>query len=293
MTSVEDGGTRVRARLVAYGEHTVAERTPTGVIAIRERWQPGSVTLPGGRLRMLAHHDRRTPVGWWESFAEDELGVVAEGRLVGSRAVLDHVRELIRDDLLSAISIGFVAGDADVWSRPDQKNGLPIVTRRGVGLREASIVDAAAVQGSEVLSITGQHAGPSSAATPSSASAAVLADAERAIRGTGFVARQRVDRQAQAALLLAEADQLAEIGQRWEQVRQDQADAEVEPVRTRTTNPLEAVDDWNLHVAADWAQVDSEDATRRHGIAPAAIATRLVELNAEIRRRQSIGVWSL
>lgn len=201
--SVEPGGTVIDVLAVACGDSTIVERAADGsLIAFTERSDQDSIVMPTARVRLLLAHDRSRPVGCLDEWHVDDVGLHARGRLIGGAAKLDDLRELVAGGLMSDASVGFAANhEADQWSPPEQRrNGLPRVLRRQAQIREVSIVDQGAVSGSRVLGITAPRPGPSSSTRDA------LAEAESAVRGTGLVARQRVDRQAETALLWAETD---------------------------------------------------------------------------------------
>lgn len=224
---VDADGKSIEVLAVRYGESPFVERIPTGeLVAYREAWDADSVVTPTTRVRLLTYHDRSRPIGWLDRFWSAPDGLHASGQLVGGAAKLDELRAIVASGLAADVSVGFVPDpELDQWSPPQRRNGLAAVRRRGAKLREVSVVDLAGIPGSKVLSIRAPRPGPSSVTT------SALAEAEAAARGTGVAARQRIDRQAEAALALHEADQLVEAGQRWRQL--DQAD-DVEPAPAPT-----------------------------------------------------------
>jgi phage head maturation protease len=67
--------------------------------------------------------------------------VEVEAELLGSNEELESIRRRAGGGILAALSVGFVPNrSADVWHKPDARSGLPHVVRRGVEIREVSLV---------------------------------------------------------------------------------------------------------------------------------------------------------
>ena len=79
----------------------------------------------------------RQPIGWATPHLETDA-LRAEARLEGGAATLDHVIELVKAGLMSAMSIGFTVGADDQWSRGPTPDAPPRVLRRGAKLRDVS-----------------------------------------------------------------------------------------------------------------------------------------------------------
>lgn len=240
---VDADGRHVRALVVAFGEAEVAERGPQGIAVFRERWDAQSVDLPTARVRMLRSHDRTRPVGWWETFTVQRDGIWADGSLVGGAAELEHMRALIGAGLMADVSIGFIDSPKDQWSRPTTRHGLATVLRRGVRLREVSLVDLAGVPGSRVLSITTQPPGLSPAslevlaqahARPSPAvAAAVVARQSQAAQAEGRTRPPTPPAPPPSAAVLAEARALVAARERWRPAEPEPAAVTVLATRQR------------------------------------------------------------
>ncbi len=60
-----------------------------------------------GGIRMLWQHDPKAPIGVWTRIAEDERGLLVEGRLALSSARGREAFELVRAGAVDGLSIGF------------------------------------------------------------------------------------------------------------------------------------------------------------------------------------------
>lgn len=227
LPAVDRIGTVVDIVAVAWSTTPVAFRGPDNeVIAFTETWDRDSITLPpaGSKIRLLSYHDRRRPIGWLDRFHLEDDGLHATGRLIGSTTNLDQLREVAAAGLLADVSIGFSPSiDDDEWHPPQRRNGLASVTRRHAIIREVSLVDAAALPGSRVLTIR-------QPTTTSSVDAAALREADTAVTtgiGARMTATRRMDDDLNRREILAEADAAVAAGERWAHLV---ADATTQPV---------------------------------------------------------------
>lgn len=110
--------------LIAHG----AFRRTLSEIKTAGRWPP-----------MLMQHgfaaSGHTPIGVWTNMAEDDRGLAVEGRLSDTPSG-NEAYTLLKDGALSGLSIGFVAKDFSLGSKPNE----PRRTLTDVTLHEVSLV---------------------------------------------------------------------------------------------------------------------------------------------------------
>lgn len=222
-------GEPIEVLAVPWGDYVIAERHGGDTLVFTERWAPRSVKIPDESVPLLAYHKSDRPIGQLTEFVETAAGLVARGYLVGSANDREGISARVAEDLQAEASIGFEPNiDSDVVAAPTSRGGLPLVERRGVRLREVSLVHRGAVTGARVLSL---GAPPSTAtsttgtampvAGPSPEASQVLADAQaaidgaegsymRAVRDRERVERDRVLADARAGLERGEARRVVE-----------------------------------------------------------------------------------
>jgi phage head maturation protease len=142
-------------RLVPFGApQLVADYIDGRSVIYFEEWDAHSFGPTPERLPLLRSHDSTRPIGWLEHMSLKSDGLDGEARLVGSSAEIANTRELIRADLLSNVSIGFVPNSVeDLWMRGGRRDRPPTVKRRGARLREVSLVLEAALTGARVSEV--------------------------------------------------------------------------------------------------------------------------------------------
>lgn len=62
---------------------------------------------PPNKVKMLAHHDVRRPIGVWTALSEDSRGLAAKGRLLLTTQDGQETYEMMRAGALDALSIGY------------------------------------------------------------------------------------------------------------------------------------------------------------------------------------------
>ena len=97
---------------------------------------------------------------------EPSLPIIGVVRFVSTPrrpAIRDRTRQTIDADLLAGLSIRIFADrEADEWRQPATRGGLPLVVRRGVEIRETSLVvwpayPGAVVSGVHVRTVDGER----------------------------------------------------------------------------------------------------------------------------------------
>lgn len=89
-------------------------------------------------IPMLWQHFAAEPIGAWTEFKEDETGLMLKGQLLVDE--LPRAKEalaLIRANVVTGLSIGYVEVDADPWWDPEREGAREV---RKVDLREVSVV---------------------------------------------------------------------------------------------------------------------------------------------------------
>ena len=158
--AVDEGSPRVlRGVAVQFNQPTVVADIVAGkVVVCTETFDQLSFTTLPAKVPLRLSHNRAQPTGWAVPRVERD-GVHFEARLAGGPAHIAHAVELIREELLSGISIGFVASADDVWRKGPTADSLPHVTRRNAELHEISLVDQPAYASARVSSCTPPHRG--------------------------------------------------------------------------------------------------------------------------------------
>jgi HK97 family phage prohead protease len=157
--TVEPGGLVLRGVAVPWGEATVVvSPSPRGGSIVHEElFDERSVPDIGamfGRPVLLNHDDGR-PVGRIRLSKSTGRGLEIEADLVGGDEEIESIRRRLAAGLQAGLSIGFFPDrDADEWRQPATRGGLPLVVRRGVEIRETSLVVWPAYAGAGV---TGVH----------------------------------------------------------------------------------------------------------------------------------------
>jgi len=85
-------------------------------------------------VKMLFQHDPAEPIGVWEELVEDDIGLLARGRLMPEVARAREVLSLMRAGALDGLSIGF----RTVKGRTDPKTGIRRLSE--IDLWEVSVV---------------------------------------------------------------------------------------------------------------------------------------------------------
>ena len=101
--------------------------------------KPGAFTAslkkrPAGKVKMLAQHDVRRPIGVWTGMEEDARGLKVKGRLLLSIQDGKETYELMRAGALDAMSIGY----RTLTEEYDRSSGVRRL--KEVDLMEVSIV---------------------------------------------------------------------------------------------------------------------------------------------------------
>jgi HK97 family phage prohead protease len=125
---------------VPFGQpQLVADVVDGRLLVSVEQFDRDSFAALPERVPLLVSHDSGQPIGWARpSLEPDALRV--EARLEGGAAHLDHVIELVKAGLMSAMSIGFGVSADDVWTKGPSPDSPPRVLRRGAKLRDVSLV---------------------------------------------------------------------------------------------------------------------------------------------------------
>lgn len=155
---VSKNGVFVRGIAVPWGRATVVSSSgPNGQIVHLETFDRESIPAVGslfGKPLLLAHDSGR-PVGLIHLSRSTQVGLEIEAQLVGSEPELEGIRRRLAAGLQSGLSIGFFPDrKSDIWTRPENRSGMPLVLRRNVELREVSLVMWGAYPSAQV---TGVH----------------------------------------------------------------------------------------------------------------------------------------
>lgn len=89
---------------------------------------------PAAKVRLLAHHDSRRPIGVWTSLAEDGRGLYAKGRLLLTTTDGRETYELMKAGALEGLSIGYRVLADEI----DRTNGVRKILK--ADLIEGSVV---------------------------------------------------------------------------------------------------------------------------------------------------------
>jgi HK97 family phage prohead protease len=174
---IEDGGRILRAIAVPYGAETVVIGPDKrgAPLAHRELFDGESIRDVGALFGkpLLVGHDQTRPTGRVLSSRSTGRGLEIEAELLGSDQELESIRRRAAGGVLSHLSIGFLPNPKrDEWHKPD-RSGLPLVLRRGVTVREISLVLWPAFDGARVLGI---HARTAAAVARHEASQRAIAE---------------------------------------------------------------------------------------------------------------------
>jgi HK97 family phage prohead protease len=105
----------------------------------------------GGSVGMLLNHGGRRHVGRWTCLREDGRGLFVRGYVTADSPAGQAALQMIGEDRLSGLSIGFIARD---WS--------PRVTRgrelREIDLREVSLVSSPMLESARFAAVGGRAA---------------------------------------------------------------------------------------------------------------------------------------
>lgn len=88
-------------------------------------------------IPMLWQHFGDMPIGAWTEFREDDVGLFLKGQLIMELPQAQEALHLIKADVVTGLSIGYMEIDADPYYDPDREG--PRIVRK-VDLREVSVV---------------------------------------------------------------------------------------------------------------------------------------------------------
>jgi phage head maturation protease len=179
-STLRSSGLVLRGVAVPYGAATiVASPSPRGGrIVHHEMFDASSipdVVAMYGRPLLTGHDDTR-PIGCIRLSRSTERGMEIEAELVGADVELEGIRRRLAAGLAAGLSIGFLPDPDDEEWRPAPPGGLPLVVRRGVKIREVSLVHWPAYAGAGV---TGVHLRTVKGERQHAASVAVIAAAQK------------------------------------------------------------------------------------------------------------------
>lgn len=161
---VEEGGRFIRAVAVPYGVEAFVIGPPRRggeKVAHREAFDRESIRDIGAMFGrpILLSHDQARPTGRILLTRSTERGLEVEGELLGSDDELESIRRRAAGGVLSSVSVGFLPSPReDQWTGPDA-SGLPLVLRRGVVVKEISLVLWPAFDDARILSISKRTSG--------------------------------------------------------------------------------------------------------------------------------------
>lgn len=90
-------------------------------------------------IPMLWQHMGSEPIGAWTEFKEDDVGLLLKGHLILDLPRAKEALALIRENVVTGLSIGYMELEADPWWDPNRKEGEAREVRK-VDLRETSVV---------------------------------------------------------------------------------------------------------------------------------------------------------
>jgi HK97 family phage prohead protease len=134
---------------VPFNEPAALYESPLG--AYYESFRPGSLSadLAGRTIPLLLEHVGHEPIGKIRKAWDSDDGLMIEATLAGR---VDHVADLVDNDILDRLSIGFtIDPHADDWTQT--QSGVPAVVRRNAELREVSLTWRPAYTGAVVGSL--------------------------------------------------------------------------------------------------------------------------------------------
>lgn len=88
-------------------------------------------------IPMLWQHMGNEPIGAWTKFSEDDTGLLLEGQLLMELPRAKEALALVRANIVTGLSIGYMEIDADPWWDPEREGPREI---RKLDLREVSVV---------------------------------------------------------------------------------------------------------------------------------------------------------
>lgn len=88
-------------------------------------------------IPMLWQHFSDEPIGAWTEFKEDDVGLVLKGQLLMELPKAREALALIKANIVTGLSIGYMEIDADPWWDPEREGAREI---RKIDLRETSVV---------------------------------------------------------------------------------------------------------------------------------------------------------
>jgi hypothetical protein len=161
--SVTDDGGTITGLAATFGEQSAyGDVIKPGAFAATLAAHQARGTSPA----MLYEHDSRVPLGRWTALAETPAGLQVEGRVTNATAKAREVRQLLREGVVSGLSIGFIVPKGG-QERGDE--GRRTIT--GLDLFEVSVVATPALPGARVREVR-------TFSTPR--------EAEEALRDAGF-----------------------------------------------------------------------------------------------------------
>lgn len=155
---LEDGGRVLRGQAVPYGESAVV---PEGGSLVRERFDQQSLAELPENVPLRVGHDRQAPpVGKVVEVENRSYGLAVAARLAVANAELDSWRARWEEGLASGLSVGFTFDrkQQHEWHKPTRRGELPTVVRRGVRIRELSIVQEPAYEKARILHLAKRSA---------------------------------------------------------------------------------------------------------------------------------------
>lgn len=99
--------------------------------SLRE-WKQRKKPIP-----MLWQHNSSEPIGAWTEFSEDDTGLLLKGQLIMELPRAKEALALIKANVVTGLSIGYMEIDADPWWDPEREGAREV---RKVDLRETSVV---------------------------------------------------------------------------------------------------------------------------------------------------------
>ena len=156
--TIEPGGMILRGIAVPWNQPTVvAGPNPRGSRIVHQEMFDERSIVGIGVLRdvpLMVNHDDGRPAGRVRLSRSTERGLEVECDLVGSDDEVEGIRRRLANGLQAKLSIGFYPNPkADEWETRSSGE-LPLVRRRGVKIKEISLVHWPAYEGALV---TGVH----------------------------------------------------------------------------------------------------------------------------------------
>lgn len=110
------------------------ERDLGGDIVQRGAFAKSLASRPAARVKMLAQHDQREPIGTWSEIVEDDIGLKVTGRIVLGTTKGRETHALMKAGAIDGLSIGYQTKSA----RFDKVRGVRLLDE--VELHEISVV---------------------------------------------------------------------------------------------------------------------------------------------------------